>query len=111
MPRNKADAVFAAALIAKEFAEATAGIDPAGQAVVGAAEQGNAILNGTERSTGGVLPLGRAVAEPAVVGEINKEVGVVIDRFADEMPERVLEANQGSGLDGAVGRDYRRAVG
>src|SRR5882724_10899116 len=49
--------------------EAAMSIRPAGQAVVGATNERDAILDGAKNGGGGVLPLRGAFAEPAVVGE------------------------------------------
>ena len=94
LPRYKPCAVFAAAMIPEDFPDLTEGINPAGHAVVAAAEQGNAVLHGAECSTRGVLPLRSALAEPAVVREVHEKIGVVVHVFADEMGKRVLETDQ-----------------
>jgi len=53
--------------------EAAMSIGPAGQAVVGATHDRDAILDGAEDGGGGVLPLRGAFAKPAVVGEVHQK--------------------------------------
>jgi hypothetical protein len=59
------------AVVAKNLAETPPSIDPAGQAVVAATEQGQIILDGAEQTAGAMLPLGGAFTEPPVVGEVH----------------------------------------
>lgn len=70
-PTRKTYAVFAALGIAKCLAYPSPRIEPAGDAIVAAAEQGNAIFRGAQCRAGEVLPLRGALAEPAVVGEVH----------------------------------------
>ena len=47
------------------------GVNPAGHAIVGAADERQAVFDGAKNGGGGVLPLFRTLAEPAVVREIH----------------------------------------
>src|SRR5207253_297434 len=51
-------------------------IDPAGEAVIGAAHQRQAVLDGAEDGIGGVLPLRGAFSEPSIVAQVQQKVGV-----------------------------------
>ena len=58
--------------------DAPARIDPAGQAVVRATDERPAVFNRAEDGVCGMLPLRGAFAEPAVVGQVQKEIRVVV---------------------------------
>ena len=85
---QEAGAIDGAAVVAKDLAQAAVGVHPAGEAVVGAADEGEAVFDGAEQGGGGVLPLGGTFAEPAVVGEVDQEIGVVVSGFAGGAGER-----------------------
>ena len=92
-------AIDSAAVVPKHLAQAAARVHPARQAVVRAADERQAVLHCAEERARGVLPLGRALAEPAVVGQVHQEISVVVGVFAGEVREDVLETNQHGGLD------------
>jgi len=93
-PIRKARIVFAALRGLEELPHPALGIDPAGDAVVAAAEQGAAIFHRAQGGAGEVLPLRRALTEPAVVGQVHEQIGVDVDVVADVMRERVFKADQ-----------------
>src|ERR1035441_972015 len=73
------------------------GVRPAADAVVGAADEGETVLDGAEHRSGGMLPLGGAFAKPTVVGEVHQEIDVVVGGFTAKVRKYVFEANQGRG--------------
>ena len=87
----------------KDLVQAAPGIHPAGQSVVGATDQGEIVLDRAEDRPDGLLPLCRAFSEPAVIGQVEEEIGVGEDRFAGQMRENVLEADQDRGADPQFG--------
>ena len=51
-----------------------------------------------------MLPLGRALAEPAVVRQVHQEIRIVVGIFAGEVREDILEADQHGGFHVQVGQ-------
>ena len=102
----------------KHLADATRGIDPAGEAIIGTADEGDVIFNGAKDSGCGVLPLSGTFAEPSVVGEVDEEIGIGKSVVASQVWEYVFEANEDGDIDAEVGhleRDHavtgRKAAG
>ena len=96
--------------VAEYVVDAAVAVNAAGHAVVGAAEQGQAVFDGAENRIGHVLPLLGTVAEPAVIGEVDEEIQVVLRRRAGHAGERVFKADQRGrfGFVGGLGRNRRR---
>ena len=63
-------------------------------AVVGAAEQGEPIFHSAKNRIGQVLPLFGAFAEPAVIGEVNEKIHIVLRRIARRAGECVFKADE-----------------
>ena len=107
---HKTDAVNAAVFVRVELLPAAMGIYPASDARVGATNERHAIFNRAKRGRRGLLPLCRAFAEPAVVGDVHQKIGIRIDALAREMRENILETNEhgGSHFLKSVGRPRRR---
>jgi len=57
-------------------------IDPASQAVIATAQEGEAVFDRTKKSAHAVLPLGRSFSEPAVIGQVHQEIDIVAGVFA-----------------------------
>ena len=74
--------------------QASVRIDPASEAVVGATNQRHAIFHRPKNSIGGVLPLGGAFPEPAVIGQIQKKIRLSVHILAGQMRKNVLGADQ-----------------
>src|ERR1017187_754330 len=102
-----AGAIDGAAVVAKDLAQSAMGVRPAGDAVVGASDERETVLDGAEHGGCGVLPLGGAFAKPTVVGEVHQEIDVVVGGFTAKVGEDVLKADQGRGSRVRVGQDER----
>ena len=68
-------------------------VDQAGHTVVAATEQGESIFHGPEYAVGHVLPLLCALAKPAVVGEVDEKVIVILCRITRAAGEGVFKTN------------------
>jgi len=98
----EAGAVNGLVFVAEEVTDAALWIDPAGDAVVAGTYERHAVLDGAEHGVGEVLPLLGAFAKPAVVGQVDHQVGVVVDVLAGAMGETILEADERSGTHAEV---------
>ena len=63
-------------ILRTDRSNSTLRINPTGNPVIGAANQGNPIFNGAQDPGSGLLPLAGALAKPAVVGQVEQKVGV-----------------------------------
>src|ERR1035441_4294177 len=77
-----AGAIDGAVVVVEDLAQAALGVNPTGEAVVGATDEGQPVLHGAEDGGCGMLPLCGAVPKPAVVGEVDQEISVVVSGFA-----------------------------
>src|ERR1035441_2092803 len=89
----------------EDLAQSAMGVRPAGDAVVGAPDERETVLDGAEHGGGGMLPLGGAFAKPTVVGEVHQEIDVVVGGFTAKVGKDVLEADQGRGSRVRAGKD------
>src|SRR6266850_1206681 len=78
--------------IAEELTHPSVFVHPTSEAVVRAAEKRTPVFDRAEKSSRGVLPLRRAFAEPAVVGQVHKEISVRLDVLAGKVGKNILEA-------------------
>ena len=76
------------------------GIDPAGQPVVGAADQRQPVLDRAEHGAGRLLPLRRAFAEPTVVGEVDEKVEMALRVLSESAPDIIVLDLQMADMDG-----------
>src|ERR1043166_9737946 len=69
-------------------------IDPAGEAIIRATHQRHIVLNGPIDGAGCVLPLRGALTKPAVIREVEQEVGVVFGVFPNKMGKNIFKTDQ-----------------
>ena len=93
MSDNKARPIYVARG-ALNLAQTALGIGPAGQPVIGAAQERDAILDRAEYGAGSLLPLLGGMTKPAVVREVNQEIGIRADMLARLLGEHVFKANE-----------------
>lgn len=84
--------------------DAADGMDKAGHARVGTAEQGESGFDGSEAGVGEVLGGADGRTKPCVVGEVHEDLGATAGEIEGFATEAVFEANDGSDLDGGAVR-------
>src|ERR1051325_9561432 len=76
---------------------------PAGESVVGTSDERQPVFYGTEGGGRGVLPLRGALVEPAIVGQVQDEICLVVHRGAGQVRKDIFEANQDRSFEAQVG--------
>jgi len=103
--RHRADAIDVAGFVPENFPDPAIPINPAGDAVVGAADERQIIFHRAKDGIGHVLPLLGALPEPAIVGQVYQKIRVITCRVACEFREDILKTNQRRSFDGLARRN------
>ena len=79
----------------QDLPQPTVCINPAGQSVVGAADHWQTVLHGAENGVGRLLPLSGSLAKPAVIGQIQEQICVVLHALTRQTGNDVLRLDIG----------------
>src|SRR5207302_6913614 len=85
--------------------DSAVGIDGRGNSCVGGAENPAVIFDGAHANHVEVLPCGAGVAVPAVIGDVDQDIGALLGEMADFVAEDGFVADEGSVGVAACGED------